>query len=77
MKSRIGKLEGDGRTNKRLRESLDKHVRILENALKTERQKTKPGGPVEEKKGETESSAPAAKVHLKRKGAIFRLAKFY
>ena len=41
MKSRIGKLEGDGRTNKRLRESMDKHIRILEHALKKEREKMK------------------------------------
>lgn len=38
MKSRIGKLEGDGRTSKRLQESLGKHVKILENALKRERE---------------------------------------
>lgn len=41
MKSRIGKLEGDGRTSKRLQESLGKHVKILENALRKERDKTK------------------------------------
>ena len=41
MKSRIGKLEGDGRTNKRLRESMDKHIRLLEHALKNEREKAK------------------------------------
>ena len=41
MKSRIGKLEGDGRTSKRLQESLGKHVKILENALKREREKVK------------------------------------
>ena len=34
MKSRIGKLEGDLRTNKKLRESMDKHIRMLENVLK-------------------------------------------
>ena len=41
MKSRIGKLEGDGRTSKRMQESLGKHVKILENALKKEREKAK------------------------------------
>lgn len=41
MKSRVGKLEGDGRTSKRLQESLGKHVKILENALKKEREKLK------------------------------------
>lgn len=34
MKSRVGKLEGELRTNKRLRESMDKHIRMLENALR-------------------------------------------
>ena len=66
MKSRIGKLEGDGRTNKRLRESLDKHVRLLENSLKQERQKNKAGVPAEEKKAETQSPKQEAKSSLKR-----------
>jgi len=34
MKSRIGKLEGDLRMNKKLRESMDKHIRMLENVLR-------------------------------------------
>lgn len=41
MKSRIGRLEGDVRTSKRLRESLAKHVRLLEAALKKERERSK------------------------------------
>lgn len=41
MKSRIGRLEGDVRTSKRLHESLGKHVRLLESALKKEREKVK------------------------------------
>ncbi|KAF9889290.1 hypothetical protein FE257_007398 [Aspergillus nanangensis] len=41
MKSRIGRLEGDVRTSKRLHESLGKHVRLLEGALKKEREKVK------------------------------------
>ena len=41
MKSRVGKLEGDGRTAKRLQETLGKHVKILENALRREREKVK------------------------------------
>ncbi len=55
MKSRIGKLEGDGRTNKRLRESMDKHIRLLEHALKKEREKAKSsqsGSQTEDKKEE-------------------------
>jgi hypothetical protein len=50
MKSRIGKLEGDGRTSKRLQESLGKHVKLLENALRREREKAK-APPVEEQAG--------------------------
>jgi Striatin family len=38
MKSRIGRLEGDIRTSKRLHESLGKHVKMLELALKKERE---------------------------------------
>lgn len=41
MKSRIGRLEGDLRTSKRLHESLGKHVRLMETALKREREKVK------------------------------------
>lgn len=41
MKSRIGRLEGDVRTSKHLHESLGKHVRLLEAALKKEREKVK------------------------------------
>jgi hypothetical protein len=41
MKSRIGRLEGESKTNKRLHESLGKHVKILESALKKEREKVK------------------------------------
>lgn len=41
MKSRIGRLEGECKTNKRLHDSLGKHVKILESALKKEREKVK------------------------------------
>lgn len=41
MKSKIGKLEGEGRTSKRLHKSLSKHVKMLENVLKQERAKPK------------------------------------
>ena len=61
MKSRIGKLEGDGRTNKRLRESMDKHIRLLEHALKKEREKAKAlqsGSHVEDKTEENQVTKP-------------------
>lgn len=41
MKSRIGRLEGELRTSKRLHESLGKHVRLMESALRKEREKVK------------------------------------
>lgn len=41
MKSRIGRLEGEARTSKRSSESLSKYVKILEIALRKEREKTK------------------------------------
>lgn len=70
MKSRIGKLEGDGRTSKRLQESLGKHVKLLENALKREREKsTAPppsDGDQEEKKVEDEETAQDARAGPKR-----------
>ena len=49
MKSRIGKLEGDLRTNKKLRESMDKHIRMLENALrKINSEKSRSAQPADE-----------------------------
>ena len=70
MKSRIGKLEGDGRTNKRLRESMDKHIRILEHALKKEREKAKAvqaEGQTEEKKEDKQETKQEGKPDAKRR----------
>ena len=69
MKSRIGKLEGDGRTNKRLQESLGKHVKILENALKKEREKVKAlqaGSKLEEPEEAKEGPRPKPRKDAKR-----------
>jgi striatin 1/3/4 len=41
MKKRIGHLEGESRTSRGVRVSLEKHVKILEMALKKEREKIK------------------------------------
>lgn len=41
MKKRIGHLEGESRTSRGVRVSLEKHVKILEMALKREREKIK------------------------------------
>ena len=70
MKSRIGKLEGDGRTNKRLQESLGKHVKILEHALKREREKVKAlqaGGTTVEKTEDATAAKESPGALQKRK----------
>jgi striatin 1/3/4 len=41
MKKRIGHLEGESRTSRGVRISLEKHVKILETALRKEREKIK------------------------------------
>ena len=70
MKSRIGKLEGESRTSKRLQESLGKHIKILESALKREREKVK--SLQADPKAEVQEEAPKeVKVDLKR-GYIHR-----
>lgn len=69
MKSRVGKLEGDGRTSKRMQESLGKHVKILENALKKEREKLKTfqdGGVQEQKMNDSGMTKENLKTGLKR-----------
>ena len=75
MKSRIGKLEGDGRTSKRLQETLGKHVKILENALKREREKIKAlqlAPPVADKHDDPASTKENRKAEDKRKCGYFR-----
>src|SRR2546421_9602990 len=41
MKAKIAKLEGSSRSSKRQEEILSKHVKMLEKALKSEREKAK------------------------------------
>ena len=48
MKGRIAKLEGDHRSNKKLQDSLSHHIKLLENALKREREKSKTASATEE-----------------------------
>lgn len=61
MKMRIAKLEGDQRTNKKLQESLSNHVKILENALKREREKAKGGAIAEEPAAGAKNAIPTRK----------------
>ena len=65
MKSRIGKLEGDLRTNKRLRESMDKHIRMLEQVMRKKAQEQQPTKAVEDKQEGETSAKPSP--GLKRK----------
>lgn len=75
MKSRIGKLEGDGRTSKRLQESLGKHVKILENALKREREKANASVPeAQQAEKQTESEEPLQNTKAGVKGENTRPA---
>lgn len=79
MKSRIGKLEGDGRTSKRMQESLGKHVKILENALKKEREKTKAlqqGNKLEDTREEQHQPKEPVKVSYKRECDGSRLCTY-
>ena len=65
MKSRIGKLEGDNKTSKRLQESLGKHVKMLENSLKREREnfkKLQAGESIEEPPTTTNKAEEYAKM---------------
>jgi striatin 1/3/4 len=76
MRSRIGKLEGDGRTSKRLQETLGKHVKMLESALRREREKLK-AVQAGEAAGNSQSTLASdnenLKSGLKRMESIFHL----
>ena len=70
MKSKIGKMEGDGRTAKRLHETLGKHVKMLEIALKKEREKFKKiqaGEAASENGNDIKPAKEAPKTDLKGK----------
>ena len=41
MKARIAKTEGENRSNRKLQDSLSNHIKLLEGALKKEREKLK------------------------------------
>lgn len=60
MKAKIAKQEGEVRSAKRLNEQLEKHVKMLENALRNERQKNKAHAagekPVDQDKGKERAS---------------------
>lgn len=45
MKAKIAKQEGEVRSAKKLNDQLNKHIRMLEQALMNERKKSKAGSP--------------------------------
>ena len=77
QKAKIGKLEGELRTHKKLNESMTKHLKIIETALKKERENTKSlraevkalraGETFEEKKHEQNEVGEGTKARQKRK----------
>lgn len=68
MRKRIGHLEGETRMSQGFRVSLEKHVKILEMALKREREKVKAlnkGEPVDVKKDPRDAAREALKAESK------------
>ncbi len=64
MKARIARMEGENRTSKKLQDSLTSHIKMLEHALKRERERSKAGasgggGSVGGSSGSHESTADA------------------
>lgn len=65
MKARIAKQEGDYRSAKKLNESLDRRIRMLERALKQERAKNR-AMPADEKPPTEEEAKKDMKAPIKR-----------
>ncbi|KAL1640036.1 1,2-dihydroxy-3-keto-5-methylthiopentene dioxygenase [Diplodia intermedia] len=68
MKAKIAKQEGEVRSAKRLNDQLEKHVKMLENALRNERQKSKAQAQGE-KPADQDKGKERASPDLKRKPA--------
>ncbi|KAL1608212.1 1,2-dihydroxy-3-keto-5-methylthiopentene dioxygenase [Paraconiothyrium brasiliense] len=63
MKAKIAKQEGEVRSAKKLNDQLNRHVQMLEQALKNERAKSKPGAAganADEKKDKVKADAKSA-----------------
>ena len=76
MKRRIGRLEGEAKTSKRLQGSLEKHVKILEMALKKERERLKGMSNGEQIKLDKDAK-DLAREELKRVGSSISFAHFF
>ncbi|PSN70953.1 WD40 repeat-like protein [Corynespora cassiicola Philippines] len=57
MKAKIAKQEGEVRSAKKLNDQLNKHIRMLEQALMNERQKHKAAGEVQDDKKDSKGKA--------------------
>ena len=73
MKAKIAKQEGEVRSAKKLNDQLNKHIRMLEQALTNERAKAKAGGAganshssAEDKKGKGKADAKSGMGPIKR-----------
>lgn len=65
MKARIAKLEGETRSTTKLQDSLSSHVKLLENALKKEREKWKASNAAERPASRGKASVLAQKGEAK------------
>ena len=69
MKAKIAKQEGEVRSAKKLNDQLNKHIRMLEQALTNERAKSKPANApsvADEKKGKAKAEAKSGMGSTKR-----------
>ncbi|KAF2738534.1 striatin Pro11 [Polyplosphaeria fusca] len=64
MKAKIAKQEGEVRSAKKLNDQLNKHIRMLEQALLAERNKSKPSGDAKDESKDAKGKA-AARADLK------------
>ncbi|KAI9893654.1 MAG: hypothetical protein M1814_005869 [Vezdaea aestivalis] len=71
MKAKIARQEGDGRTGKKISESLSTHVKMLEKALRAERERQKAAASIDKdslavsSKTESENADSKVKILLK------------
>jgi striatin 1/3/4 len=66
MKTRIAKLEGDGKKSRQTHDALSKHIKMLEMALRKEREKVK--GLSKGEEVETKDAKELAREQLKAAG---------
>jgi striatin 1/3/4 len=71
MKAKIAKQEGEVRSAKKLNDQLNKHIRMLEQALLNERAKAKaPSGDAQGKGEDKKDAKPKAEAHADYKNGM-------